>query len=114
MFQSDSNASRHPNLIVIIADLIGPSTILTPVPGTMFDLALYSMMREEPNVTLLLNTWLVAVVMDSPRRIQTAIAECQSSQLRYLIDAKVFVDATGDGRLGATLALTLAPRVCWR
>eukprot|EP00043_Microstomoeca_roanoka_P019321 m.216036 g.216036 ORF g.216036 m.216036 type:complete len:923 (+) comp16981_c1_seq4:56-2824(+) len=68
--------------------------------GELFSLELYNKFRMEPNVQLFLNTWLVAVEMNGTR-ITTAIAEDQMSQNRYIISAKQFIDATGDGRLGA-------------
>ena len=67
----------------------------------MLDLTLYTMCREEELLDLYLNTWLVSVTKDKDSGITTAVAEDQISQNRYVITAKVFVDATGDGRLGA-------------
>lgn len=67
---------------------------------SMLDLILYEKCRAEPNLTLMLNTTVVgAEVADG--LITAAIAERQSTEDRYRISAKVFVDCTGDGRLGA-------------
>lgn len=68
--------------------------------ASMFDLILYDKCRSEPNLTLLLNTTVVGVEK-SDDRITRVIAERQSTEDRFLIDAQVFVDCTGDGRLGA-------------
>lgn len=67
--------------------------------ASMFDLILYEMCRAEPNLTLLLNTTVTGVTMDG-NAIVFANAERQSTEDRFRIDAKVFVDCTGDGRLG--------------
>ncbi|CEM14129.1 unnamed protein product [Vitrella brassicaformis CCMP3155] len=73
---------------------------------SIFDLILYDMFRTEPNVQLILNAWVVAANKtpakgDTPGTVTEIIAENQESQLRYVIKGKVFIDATGDGRLGA-------------
>ncbi len=68
--------------------------------GTMMDLILLDMVKAEPNITLLLNTTVVAAVVENGK-VKQAIADRQSTEDRFVIDAKVFVDCTGDGRLGA-------------
>lgn len=68
--------------------------------ASMLDLILYEKCRAEENLTLLLNTTVVGVKMDGDR-IAEAVAERQSTEDRFVISAKVFVDCTGDGRLGA-------------
>jgi hypothetical protein len=73
--------------------------------GELFSLELYNKMLQEPNIKLYLNTWLVSVEKDGSR-ITRAIAEDQMSQNRYIVDAKVFIDTTGDGRLGAEAGTT--------
>lgn len=67
--------------------------------ASMFDLILYEKCRAEPNLTLMLNTTVSGVTMDGDR-IAEAIAERPSTEDRYVIQAKIFVDCTGDGRLG--------------
>ena len=67
--------------------------------ASMFDLILYEKCRAEPNLTLMLNTTVTGVRKDGDR-ITTAIAERQSTEDRFEIDAKIFIDCTGDGRLG--------------
>ncbi len=68
--------------------------------ASMFDLILYDKCRNEPNLTLLLNT-VVTDVEKSGSRIVSVIAERQSTEDRFRIQATVFIDCTGDGRLGA-------------
>lgn len=68
--------------------------------ASMLDLVLYELCRAEPNLTLMLNTAVVGVKMDG-KRITHAIAERQSTEDRFEISASIFVDCTGDGRMGA-------------
>ena len=66
---------------------------------SMMDLVLYDKCRREPNLTLLLNTAVVgAEVRDG--LIQSVQAENQGAEARFTISARIFVDCTGDGRLG--------------
>lgn len=77
----------------------------------LFSLEILTLAKAEPNLTLFQNTWLVGV-QTSPtnggdsntaatKSIVAAICEDQHSQRRYIVKAKVYIDATGDGRLGA-------------
>jgi hypothetical protein len=66
---------------------------------SMLDLTLYDLCRSEPNLELLLNTDVVAVKMDA-NRIERVDAVRNSTEDRFEISADVFVDCTGDGRLG--------------
>lgn len=65
----------------------------------MMDLVLYDKCRQEPNLTLLLNTTVVSAQVEGGM-IQSVRAERQSTEDRFRITARVFVDCTGDGRLG--------------
>jgi hypothetical protein len=66
----------------------------------MFDLILHEKCRAERNLTLLLNTTVTAAEVDGGR-IRRATAERQSTDDQFVIEAAVFIDSTGDGRLGA-------------
>ncbi|MEQ8851906.1 FAD-dependent oxidoreductase [Gimesia sp.] len=68
--------------------------------ASMFDLILYEKCRAEANLTLLLNTCVTGVRLEG-ERITQAIAERQSTEDRFTIDASIFIDCTGDGRLAA-------------
>ena len=68
--------------------------------ASMLDLILYEKCRAEPNLTLMLNTSVIAAEVNDGA-IKHAIADRQSTEDRFRIAAKVFVDCTGDGRLGA-------------
>lgn len=64
-----------------------------------FDLVLYDKCRREPNLELMLNTVVDgAEVADD--RIEAVFATRASTEDRFRITAQVFVDATGDGRVG--------------
>jgi len=67
--------------------------------ASMFDLILYEKCRAEPSLELLLNTTVTGVRMEG-NLITHALAERQSTEDRFEIEAEVFVDCTGDGRLG--------------
>jgi hypothetical protein len=67
---------------------------------SMLDLTLYDLCRSEPNLELLLNTDVTeALVEDGSIRKVTAVR--QSTEESFTISADVFIDCTGDGRLGA-------------
>jgi hypothetical protein len=68
--------------------------------AAVFDLILYELCRAEPNLTLLLNTTVVAARVEG-RRIVEVIAERPATEDRFTIAAEMFADCTGDGRLGA-------------
>ncbi len=85
----------------IVEEIRGRNCIENPQrAGTMMDLILLDMIKSEPNITLLLNTTVIAAEVEG-NRITRAIAERQSTEDRFVVNAKVFVDCTGDGRLGA-------------
>ncbi|MGG1517879.1 FAD-dependent oxidoreductase [Paenibacillus oryzisoli] len=65
----------------------------------MFDLILYEKCRAESNLTLMLNTAVTGVQMDGSR-IVSVLAERQSTEHTFEIAAQIFIDCTGDGRLG--------------
>lgn len=62
------------------------------------DLILYELCRAEPNLTLLLNTTVVAARVEDSR-ITNVTAERPSTEDRFTIGATMFADCTGDGRL---------------
>ena len=68
--------------------------------ASMQDLILYEKCRCEPNLRLLLDTTVTGVRMEGGC-IASAVAERPSTEDRFLLDAAIFVDCAGDGRLGA-------------
>lgn len=71
----------------------------------MFDLVLLEICRAEPNLQLFLNTTLTDVEMEGAR-IKKARAVRESTEDHLDISASVFVDCTGDGRLGMEAGAT--------
>jgi hypothetical protein len=65
-----------------------------------WDQALYDAVVSEPRITLLLNTVVDGVRMADPQRIAAVHASRPSIEEEYWITAPLFVDSTGDGRLG--------------
>ena len=68
--------------------------------ASVFDLILYDKCRVEPNLELMLNTAVVGCEMEGTT-ISAALAERPSTEDHFRISASVFIDCTGDGRLGA-------------
>ncbi|MDF2657972.1 MAG: fumarate reductase/succinate dehydrogenase flavoprotein, partial [Paenibacillus sp.] len=67
--------------------------------ASMLDLILYEKCRAEPNLTLMLNTAVVGAEVEGSR-IHSAFAVRESTEESFTIHADIFVDCTGDGRLG--------------
>jgi len=68
--------------------------------ASMWDLILYEAVRREPNITLLLDSHCDGVVMAGEDRIAQAIVSRPSTEDVLNVRGRLFVDATGDGRLG--------------
>ena len=68
--------------------------------ASMWDLLLYEWVRREPNITLLLNTSCIGVQMASENRIGAVIALRNSTEDLFTVRGKIFIDCSGDGRLG--------------
>lgn len=67
--------------------------------ASMFDLILYEKCRAEPNLTLLLNTAVIEAEAENGHII-SVLAVRESTEHRFRIVAQVYMDCTGDGRLG--------------
>ncbi|MGQ9632546.1 MAG: FAD-dependent oxidoreductase [bacterium] len=68
--------------------------------ASIFDLILWEWVTREPNITLLLNTHCYGVEMESHSRIAKVLASRYSTEDYFTISGKVFMDCSGDGRLG--------------
>ncbi len=71
--------------------------------SSMWDLTLLEKVREQPNLTLLLNTEINEVSTrgnDDSRSIQTLYGYQSGSETRVVISAAYFIDCTGDGTVG--------------
>ncbi len=66
---------------------------------SVWDMVLFSVVKREPNLTAYINTVMedCETEEDSIRRI---IAYQQTTETRWIIDGKVFIDCTGNGTLG--------------
>ncbi|MBD2862363.1 FAD-dependent oxidoreductase [Paenibacillus oceani] len=67
--------------------------------ASMLDLILYETCRDEPLLTLMLNTAVVGVRKEG-NRIAAAYVNRESTEDYFEIEAAIFADCTGDGRLG--------------
>ena len=65
---------------------------------TLWDDVMYSTVKEEPNITLLLNTSVRDVTMDG-NRIVSVEAWNTNAYTNYTVKGKIFSDCTGDGIL---------------
>ncbi len=68
--------------------------------ASMWDLLLYEWIKREPNIVLLLNTSCIGVKMASENLIDAVIALRNSTEDLFTVRGKVFIDCSGDGRLG--------------
>ena len=85
----------------IIEEIRLENTVHNPQrSGSVFDLILYDKCRREPNLTLMLNTAVVAAESEAGR-IQRVTAVRESTEDSFKIKAQIYVDCSGDGRLGA-------------
>jgi hypothetical protein len=66
---------------------------------TFWDLILYEKCYQEPNLRLMLNTVVDGTEVFN-KRINSAHASRASTEDNFKISAKIFIDCTGDGRLG--------------
>ncbi|NLF77802.1 MAG: FAD-dependent oxidoreductase [Chloroflexi bacterium] len=66
----------------------------------IFDTILLEMVRNEPNIHLLLNTVVYEAEKSGPDTIASVHAFCSQNSTRYEVRAPLFCDASGDGILG--------------
>jgi hypothetical protein len=67
----------------------------------MWDLVLWEYATREPHITLLLNTSVDGAIMRDTQHIEAITATRPSTEDRFVIHGRTFIDCTGDGRLGA-------------
>ncbi len=65
----------------------------------MWDLGLYDKVVSEPDITLLLESVLYSAKVEQGA-IREAMVRCDKSEHLYRVRAKIFIDCTGDSRLG--------------
>ncbi len=61
------------------------------------DTILLEKVKEEPNITLLLNTAVDDLEKSAPDRIASVRAYCSQNETEYIVSAPLFCDASGDG-----------------
>jgi hypothetical protein len=84
----------------ILEEIMLENAVRNPQGSTnMLDLILYEKCRAEKRLTLMLNTAVDGVLMDGSR-IQSVHAVRESTEDEFAIEADLFMDCTGDGRLG--------------
>lgn len=67
----------------------------------IFDMILWSKVKDEPNITLFLNTHVKKVNMISDNKIESVFAVQLTTEQDITIKAKLFVDTTGDATIAA-------------
>lgn len=67
----------------------------------IFDHVLYDFVVREPNLTLMLNTQAIEAIMDG-NSIKSALCWQATTEKLFTINAKIFIDCSGDGLLAAT------------
>ncbi len=63
----------------------------------IFDTILLEKVRNESNITLLLNTMVYDVEKSNPHHVEQVTAFCSQNSTRYHLEAPLFCDASGDG-----------------
>ncbi len=66
----------------------------------LFDMVLVDKVLAEPNITLMLNTFVYGVNKDGDRRITSLEAFNPQNGTHYTLKGKLFADCTGDGIVG--------------
>ncbi|PKQ61334.1 FAD-binding dehydrogenase [Labilibaculum filiforme] len=67
----------------------------------VWDHVLYNYITRQPNLELMLNTQALEAIMDGDK-IKAAICWQSTSETRFTLNAKQFIDCSGDGLLAAT------------
>lgn len=81
-----------------IPDPIGVAASITPIESTVLKQVYFEMLREEPRIELMLDTFLYRVKTDNNTVTSVGTASKSGTQEH---EAAVFIDATGDGDLAA-------------
>ena len=81
-----------------IPDPLGVASSITPIEPAMLRLVYFEMLSAEPNITMLLHSFVCEVEME--KNAITGIQVVNKSGIS-LYQGKRFIDATGDGDLGA-------------
>lgn len=66
----------------------------------IFDMIILDKVKQESNITLLLNTAVYQVEKDTPDNISGIVAFCSQNSTEYHLKAPLYCDASGDGIVG--------------
>src|SRR5690625_2764489 len=67
--------------------------------NSVWDLVLYDMAVETPNLTFYLNTTILDVQMNNKKEINSVKCYVANSETELIIKGKLFIDSTGDGTI---------------
>jgi len=96
-----SGARPHAREAGILEELRLEAAVRNPQSTfSMWSLLLWEWVMREPDLQLLLNTACTGVQMASASRIAAITASRESTEDRFVITAPIFMDCSGDGRLG--------------
>lgn len=85
----------------IIEEILLENRLMNPQGSySVWDHVLYDFVTREPNLTLMLNTSALEAIM-SGSKIESAICWQTITETEFTINAKVFIDCSGDGLLAA-------------
>ena len=85
----------------VIDELVVENMFRNPEGNALiFDTVLLEKVREEANITLLLNTAVYEVSKSSENTIKNVTAFCSQNSTNYQVEAPLFCDASGDGIVG--------------
>ena len=65
--------------------------------NSVWDMVLYDLAQNTPNLTLHLNTDIRGVEMRDKKTISAVLAVVQNAETEFQLEAKTFIDCTGDG-----------------
>ena len=85
----------------VIDELLVENTYRNPEGNpVILDMILLDKVKQEPNITLLLNTAVYEVHKSNSDTIESVKALCSQNSTTYIIYAPLFCDASGDGVVG--------------
>jgi hypothetical protein len=98
----ESGARPHARESGILEELRLEEAVRNPQRcATMWDLILWEKVSAEPNITLLLNTACDGAETGAEGRIAAVLASRPGTEERFRVGGRLFIDCSGDGRLGA-------------
>lgn len=65
--------------------------------NSIWDLTMYDMAMNTPNLTIRLNTSILSVDMDNARQIKAVVGRVANAEVEITFEGRIFIDCTGDG-----------------